>query len=339
MRLRKNILVIAAVLLLLVVPTIFAQDAEQTQANVTPKVAAVVNGEEISMTELDQFANIRQLMMKLLQTDQEFASVLLQSKPGQEVINEYRKLKVNQLIINKLLVQEAKKKGIKISDKEKEKLFNDQVSALKQQNKLNDEQLEKALAQEGIESLDQYRDVFFERNEDNFLVEKLQKEAVADVSVTDEELKKFYEDNKKQFQVPAQKKVSHILFEDKSKAEEVLKEINKGGSFAEIAKANSTGPSAKNGGDIGYITENQQGLDATFAKAAFALEVGEVSEIVKTQFGYHIIKVTDSKASGVKSFAEVKDQLRKQLLNQKQSQAWSKYVQDLRENADITINI
>jgi peptidyl-prolyl cis-trans isomerase C/foldase protein PrsA len=343
MKLKKNILVITAALLLVLSMPLMAQDMEDVNETVTeetPEVAAYVNGEEISMQELEQFAGVRNILMQLLQSNQEFGSIILQTEAGQNVIEEFRKLKLEQLITNELLVQEAKNRGIEVSDQEMNNIFDQQVNALKQQNNLNDEQLDQAIQQQGFESMQQYKDMFFENNMNGFLVNKLREEVVNEVSVSDEEAKEYYDNNTQQFETSEQKKVSHILFDEKEKAEEVLTEINNGADFAEMAREHSTGPTAENGGDLGFITANEQGLDRTFRDAAMKLSVGEVtSEPVETQFGFHLIKVTDSREAGVREFEEVKSQIKSQLRSKKQNQAFQDFVEGLREDAEIDIRL
>jgi len=343
MNLKKNILIITAVMLVVLSMPVMAQDMEDVNETVneeTPEVAAYVNGEEISMAELEQFAGVRNILMQLLQSNQEFGSVILQTEAGQNVVEEFRKMKLEQLITNELLVQEAQDRGLEVSDEEMNNIFDQQINALKQQNNLNDEQLEQAIQQQGFESMQQYKNMFFENNMNGFLVNKLREEVVNEVSVSDEEAKEFYDNNPQQFETSEQKRVSHILFDDKEKAEEVLAELNNGADFAEMAREHSTGPTAENGGDLGFITANEQGLDRTFRDAAMQLSVGELSsEPVETQFGFHLIKVTDSREAGVREFEEVKSQIKSQMRSQKQNQAFQEFVEGLREEAEIDIRL
>lgn len=340
---KKNILIITVVVLAVLSMPVMAQnmeDVNETVTEETPKVAAYVNGNEISMQELEQFAGVRDILMQLLQSNQEFGSVILKTEAGQNVVEEFRKLKLEQLITNELLVLEAQDRGIEVSNEEMNNIFDQQVNALKQQNNLNDEQLEQAIQQQGFESMQQYKDMFFENNMNGFLVNKLREEVVNEVSVSDEEAKEYYDNNQQQFETSEQKKVSHILFNNQAKAEEVLTEINNGADFAEMASEHSTGPTAENGGDLGYITANEQGLDKTFRDAAMELSVGEVSsEPVETQFGFHLIKVTDFREAGVREFEEVKSQIKSQMRSQKQNQAFQEFVQGLREDAEIDIKL
>lgn len=343
MNFKRNSLIITGIILLILAVPAAAQDIQKVNKTVSEKdqeIAAYVNGEEISMQELEQFAGVRNILMQILQTNQEFGSVMLQTEAGQKVVDEFQKLKLEQLITNKLLVQEAKSRNLKVSDQEMNNIFDQQINALKQQNKLNEEQLEKAIQQQGFESMEEYKNLFFENNMNGFLINKLREEIVNKVKVSEQEVKEYYQNNQEQFESEAQKKVSHILFDQEDKAKEILAEIKAGADFAEMAKKHSTGPTSDKGGNLGFISANERGLDKTFRDAAMKLEVGEITkEPVKTQFGFHLIKVTDQREAGVVNFEEVKTQIKNNLKNQKKSQAFQDFVENLRENAEINIKL
>jgi peptidyl-prolyl cis-trans isomerase D len=141
------------------------------------------------------------------------------------------------------------------------------------------------------------------------------------ISVTDDELLEYYNQNKDHYAIPEQVHIKHILIsapkgsdaeksgEAREKAADVLAKLKTGGNFSELAKKFSTDyTSAKNGGDLGWMSEHD--ADIEFSKAAFALKkLGEISELVQTDFGYHIIKLVARNKAQVKSFAEVKDSL------------------------------
>jgi peptidyl-prolyl cis-trans isomerase D len=145
------------------------------------------------------------------------------------------------------------------------------------------------------------------------------------VQVSDDMLKLQYQANIQQYQVPNRVHVEHILFmtvgkpdaeveEIKKKAEDVLKQVKKGGKFEDLAKKFSEDPGSKaKGGDLGWITQGQTVPE--FEKTAFSLSPGQVSDLVKTQYGFHIIKVLEKEAAHTKPFDEVKDSLRGPLLN------------------------
>jgi parvulin-like peptidyl-prolyl isomerase len=117
----------------------------------------------------------------------------------------------------------------------------------------------------------------------------------------------------------------------KDEAETVLKELKSGKPFADVAKERSIGPSAPNGGDLG--TFGQGRMVPAFEKAAFALKVGEISEPVQTQFGYHVITVTDRQAARTRPFEEVKEEIRESLV----SDYIEGLVDDLRKKATVEV--
>lgn len=161
--------------------------------------------------------------------------------------------------------------------------------------------------------------------------------AIADADVTDEELKEYYEANSAQFKAPESLRGRHILVDTEESALEIIKEIEGGLSFEEASKKYSKCPSNANGGDLGYFTKGR--MVPEFEAAAFSLNINEISKPVKTQFGYHIIEITDKKEEATKDFEEVSEQLFQQLLAQKQQQLFYDKVEALKEKYPVEIKI
>ena len=135
--------------------------------------------------------------------------------------------------------------------------------------------------------------------------------------------------------MPERYRASHILVSSEPEAKKVLERLQKRESFEAVAKEVSIDPSKANGGDLGYFTEGQMIPD--FEAACFKLEIGQTSGILKTQFGYHIIKLTDKKPSQAKTLSEVSDQVRLRLMDMKKMEKLQDIVKELREKASITI--
>jgi foldase protein PrsA len=154
--------------------------------------------------------------------------------------------------------------------------------------------------------------------------------------VEEEELKTYYEENKDRYTEPEQVKARHILVEDEETAKSILKKLESGEDFAEIAKEKSSDSGSKDkGGDLGFFERGV--MDASFEEAAFNLGIGETSAPVKTMFGYHIIRVEDKKPERLAAFEEVQDDVRKQVIKQK-SKLTSEVLSDLKDAAQIKIN-
>ena len=180
----------------------------------------------------------------------------------------------------------------------------------------------------GYEFNPQFKEELQKLKEDllaNFAITK----AVENVKVTDEDIKKFYEDNKDKMLNPEMVNASHILVDSEEKAKELLEEINSGKiTFEEAAKANSTCPSSQNGGNLGQFGKGQ--MVPEFDTAVFNMEVGEISGPVKTQFGYHLIKLNSKTEATEIPFEEVKDSIAIQLTTEKQQAAFQSKINQLK---------
>ncbi|HEX7549136.1 MAG TPA: peptidylprolyl isomerase [Candidatus Methylomirabilis sp.] len=167
------------------------------------------------------------------------------------------------------------------------------------------------------------------------LIEELLRQKVTPASqVTEEEVKKAYEDNKIQLTTEAVK-VSHIMVKTETEAETIQTELKAGKSFEELAKAKSQDAgSAEKGGDLGMLSRGQ--TEPEFETAAFALKDGEVSGVVKTQYGYHIIKVLSHETT-LQPYDEVKDRLREMLGKQKQRDVLMKTMAEYEQGAKTEV--
>lgn len=148
-------------------------------------------------------------------------------------------------------------------------------------------------------------------------------------AITDAEAKAFYDLQAANAKGGPQIRARHILLKTEEKAREVFELIAHDGDFAELAKQHSTGPSAPQGGDLGYFGAGR--MVPEFSKAAFALKVGEVSEPVKTKFGWHLIKVEDRRDSSLPPYAQLKPRIVEHLARQKTRQITSQ----MRQGAKI----
>jgi peptidyl-prolyl cis-trans isomerase C len=149
----------------------------------------------------------------------------------------------------------------------------------------------------------------------------LQSEAKS--SVTEPAMRQLYDEATKQMKSEQEVRARHILVETEDEAKTILADLKKGGDFAEVAKAKSKDPSAKQeGGDLGYFTKDQ--MVPEFSEVAFKLDKGQLSDPVKSQFGWHIIKVEDKRERKPPAFEQVKDQLEQYLARKSQSEMITK---------------
>lgn len=186
----------------------------------------------------------------------------------------------------------------------------------------------------GMENEKEYIDLL-ERAKKEILTQTAISKVMAQVTVTDQEVKDYYNANQKMFVEPEMVSAKHILVETKEKAEEIISEINDGLSFEEAAQKYSSCPSKGQGGNLGKFSRGQ--MVPEFEEAAFNLEIGVVSEPVKTQFGYHLIKVEEKIESEAKEFNEVESMIKNTLLQQRQTFKYSQLNSELREKYTVEI--
>ncbi len=158
---------------------------------------------------------------------------------------------------------------------------------------------------------------------------------LSQVSVSKEEVEKYYEANKNLFKTEEAVTARHILIDSEEKAKEIIDEINKGLSFEEAAAKYSSCPSKEQGGNLGSFTRGR--MVPEFEKAAFELPIGELSVPVKTQFGYHIIKVEERSSEEDRPFEEVQNTIYNELLNERQSIKYMEVFEELKKKYNVEL--
>lgn len=156
---------------------------------------------------------------------------------------------------------------------------------------------------------------------------------LSNISASEDELLNFYNENKEKFQKPESVVASHILIDTEEKASSILKEMNEGLAFEDAAQKYSSCPSKEQGGNLGEFTKGQ--MVPEFEAAAFSMELDTISDPVKTQFGYHIIKLISKNEEALSTFDEVKDQLNQQVLGMKQQEAYLNKTNELKQKYKV----
>lgn len=165
----------------------------------------------------------------------------------------------------------------------------------------------------------------------------LEKQIMSKAKPSDKDIKDYYDKHKQDFTTTAKIRASHILLKTEPEAQKALARLKKGEKFEAVAKDMSIDKrSAENGGDVGYFSRGE--IVPEFERAAAGLKIGEVSEPVKTQFGYHIIKVTDKKAGPVVEFDKVKDLIAQRLSGERQKEAFDTYMTELKKSYPVDVN-
>ncbi|MEW5552578.1 peptidylprolyl isomerase [Peribacillus frigoritolerans] len=226
------------------------------------------------------------------------------------------------LITNKLVELEAEKAGIKIKDEEIQKEIDVMVKSYGDEKSLK-EQLEASGS--SMDALKKDIVVYLQTKK---LVEPR-------ITVTDDEISTYFEDNKDTFAQAEQVEASHILVEDEKTAKKVAKELAAGGDFAKLAAEYSTDTqTADNGGSLGYFGKGD--MVEEFEDVAFDLDINKVSDPVKTEYGYHIIKVTGKKEAKKANLEDSKEVIKETLLSERLQEEYPVWLAEVKKDHDIT---
>ncbi|HMA67794.1 MAG TPA: peptidylprolyl isomerase [Desulfosalsimonadaceae bacterium] len=328
MRIIAKTLVVFTLALALALPS-FAADDKQAEKDSGNDYIAVVNGTKIPRDRLDQ---------QLTMLKKRFAS--RGQKLDEKKMADIKDSIVQNMVEKELLYQKSRELGIKVDKEQVQKRLDGFKNRFK-----NESQYQQRLASMGYTE-----DQLLHEIEQSMVIKQLiDQEIASKVEITDEDLQSYYDDNTKEFESPKQVKARHILVETdkeadekekqaaRKKIEKIQKRLEKGEKFSKLAKEESDCQSSKKGGELGFFSKGQ--MVPPFEKAAFSTEPGNVSDIVETRFGYHLIKVEDKKPASKKSFDEVKGNIQKQLRQKKIQKRLPEYVETLKKKADIEINL
>jgi parvulin-like peptidyl-prolyl isomerase len=270
---------------------------------------AVVDGTQISKASLDEL---------LARTKKTYAAQKRQfPKAGTAQYQSLQTQAVAYLVQREEYAREAEKLGVKVTDAQIQK----KIDEIRKQYFGGSEKKFEA----GLKAQAYTLAALREDARAQLLSEGIYKDITGDVKVTDAEALQYYDDNADRYKVAESRVVRHILVKTKAEAEKLRGELENGADFAALAKQDSLDPGSKDQGGKLTITKGQ--TVAPFDKAAFSLDTNQLSEPIKTQYGYHLIQpVSDVKKGSVTPFAQVKDQIRSTLLQQERSDAVSKWV-------------
>jgi parvulin-like peptidyl-prolyl isomerase len=351
----KSLVVTLSVAILLTMTTVFVGQAysqeKKADANViapdsnsvkvsdivkVDEVLAIVNGTEIKDSQ------VMELIMPNL--DRQLASMPEDQRQQQKemMIKNIKPRALDSLVLQTVVEQALAKADVNVPQKE----IDDQIAEIAKSKNLEIADFRKLMEEQGMSWDDLNKRITMSMKFEKYLDKEL-KSQLKDAN--DEQVKEFYNQNISRFSKPEQVRASHVLYgimqtpegtdpnaykkEQLEKAQKALAKIKGGADFNEIAKLESSCPSGKNGGDLNYFSKGQ--MVPEFENVAFALPVGQVSDVVETQFGYHIIKTTDHKAAEVQSLEQVSTQIKEELTNTQKRELGKKFIDDLKAKANI----
>ncbi len=297
-------------------------------------VVVTINGEEITQGRMDEAVEVQMRM----------AGAQMGNLPPafqEQFKKQIRQRVLESLVGETLLDQQVKAANVQVTDAETMAAIEER--AAQQTPPITVEALKTMLESQGRDF-----EEFKERYKTGLVRQKfMETQWAGQIDVNDADAQAYYAANPGEFEKPEQVHASHILIAPdpnaadpneakaaaKAKAEDVLTQVKSGGDFAELAKAHSSCPSKAQGGDLGTFRRGQ--MVKPFEEAAFALEPGEISDLVETRFGYHIIKVSEHIDAETVPLEEAKEGIVERLTAQKKQEAVQEYLQGLRDKATI----
>ncbi len=229
---------------------------------------------------------------------------------------------LDTLITKNLINQEVEKEKILITSEEIDEELQDLITSYG-----GEETFEQQLATSGLTQDDIKEDIKV-----NLQIEKMLQ---PQIEITEEEMQTYFDENKDSFAQTKQVEASHILVEDEETATEVKEKLNNGEDFAELAKEYSTDTaSVESGGALGFFGEGS--MVPEFEEAAFSMKVDEISEPVKSDYGYHIIKVTDIQEAAEANFEKSKEEIRGILIDEKIATEYPTWLEEKKEEYKVT---
>jgi peptidyl-prolyl cis-trans isomerase SurA len=304
----------------------------RAEAAVLDRIAAVVNNDVITLSEVQEEA---------LPQIQKITKDYVEPEQDAQLVTLYQKY-LDQLIVRRLQIQEARKDQLIPSAAE----INATIDDLKKKNGFrSDDELKRALATEGL-SLSAFR----RRVGEQLALSRITLKAVRNKIIIDEkEIQQFYQANQDKYRRTPEVTIRHILIglppeasetqvaEARAKAEAALAKLRAGADFAEVARAASDGPTAQSGGSLGTLHRGE--LAPELEEPAFTLTVGQVSDLIRTQSGFNIIKVEARMDEPMAPLEEVRDKIREALLDQKYDAKYKDWIEGLKRTASIQVRI
>ena len=290
------------------------------RAEVVDRVVAIVNDEIITMKDLEAFLKIERKATKFTSIDEYFRNLQMRQK-------------LDTFVEGVLINQQAKKMGITVTDQE----VTNFIEGIKKQNLISDEELREQLRKDNV-TYEQFR----EGIKMNSLRTRLLMRVVStEVSITENALKSYYDSHQDYFK-EEEFHVQHIFISGQHKdirerAEKAYKQLTAGVPFEEVARNLSDDPSARQGGDIGFVKRSD--LLPTLREALSNLQPGAFSIVVPTPYGLHIMKLIEVKKVGVLPYEEVKKVVGERMMMEESTKRYRDYIDKVKKSSYIEVKI
>ncbi len=320
----KKVLLFAIATLLTI--SVFAASATPT-TNATNEVVALVNGQPIYASTLQNAANLPSTLKALEKANPKMYQLMVSSKAGTEFLKAYNRAVLNDLINSVLMEQiAAKDYNIKFTDAQALQKVKSQIDQMLQSYHITKEQFSQYLQSQGYGSVEDFEKSSIFTMKFTMTVDALKKAVTKSATVSEQEIKQYYKANIDTFKTPNQINVEHIMVASEATANMILQDIKSGKiTFESAAAKYSLDKSTKDkNGELGWIPETKQ--MPPFEVKLFESKINGIVGPVKTSYGWELFKVIGKKSATTKSLAEVSSEIKSQLTLQKQQKLWNDWM-------------
>jgi peptidyl-prolyl cis-trans isomerase SurA len=301
------------------------------QAAVADRIVAIVNSEIITLSELNN----------AFEPYQEKFETSYKGPDREKARSETKLLLLNRMIESVLMEQEARKSGITVRNEE----LTDAINDIRTQRKLSQDEFHKAMERDGITEDALRKDI---RNQ-LMRMKLIRRDIKSQVAVTDEEVGEYYRKHREDYEGKESVRIKQILLplpreEDpavkaklRADAEAIHKELINGESFDRLSVIYSRGPEAASGGDTGFIERGI--IHSEVEDVAFSLPLNQISDVIESSVGFHIIQVIDRRGAGLKAIESVRDEIREKIDRDKMDKKYEEWLEGLRKKSHIEIRL
>lgn len=323
-------LLAACLLGTMIVTTVGCNSIEKTQEAIDKTVVAKINDENITRKVLDNDVETLYLI-ETIKT--KYGETYEDNQEAMDYLKSEKTRILDDMILEKILMDEIQKRELMPIDEELEEGIQEKLEEIKSQFGDEEEYLA-ALKEQGSdeENVKEYI-------KKSLIFQKLQEDILKDVKVPEEAIKDYYDKYKEKYPAdtedPSMLTLAHILVPTEEEALEIKQKLDEGALFEDMAKEYGTDGTKDSGGALGEIPANTTSFDKDFMNGALLLKNGEISEPVKSQFGYHLIQCISRDEKPVQEFDAVKAYIEYELLYAEQSEVINTTIEELKENAEI----
>lgn len=300
---------------------------QKTPEAIKKTTVAKIGDDKITLGEVDE-----KLSTIIEQIKAQYGDKYTENTEAMSVLEQQRKQALDSLVNDKVMLKKAEELKLVPTKEELDKEIDAKITEIKKMYETEEK------FNEALKTANFTNDTLRSYLKDQIIIQKTTDNMFKDVTVTDEDIEKYYNDNKAQYTTKPGANISHILVKTEEEAKKVKAEYDKGTKFEDLAAKYGTDGTKSTGGSLGFIPYDTTQYDADFMKAAKDLKEGEVSGPVKTQFGYHLIKVDGIvKEEKTKELKDVKEEIKQTVETNKKNEIYTETLDKWKKDLKVTL--